>query len=230
MSRKPQQKGDHYYDPFPKRLRELIEERNWKQEDLIKTLGVKTRQSVTGYIDGSTVPTAEKISALSKEFNVSADWLLGLTEVRSPEMDLRAACHFTGLSEDAISVLKLGETVPHALNLLAEKPQWAGENGNVFKSPLWQLSVALAHLERAAIPAAVEALNNDSEGEFFDAARVKESLELELFRFEKACREIPATVFGSDVLHKRLTEIEARRYQTKIREIMQEQEKEADNG
>ena len=230
MPRKPQQKGDHYYDPFPKRLRKLIEERNWKQEDLIETLGVKTRQSVTGYIDGSTVPTAEKIAAISREFHVSADWLLGLTEVRSPEMDLRAVCSFTGLSEDAINVLKLGGTVPRALNLLAEKPQWAGDDWNVFKSPLWQLCAALAKLERAAIPAAVEALNNDPAGEYFDAAQKKESLELELFRFEKACREIPAAVFRSDVLHERLTEIEARRYQAKIQELLQEQEKEAYNG
>lgn len=173
---------------------------------------------------------ADTVALLADHYGVSADWLLGLSGVKSPDTDMQAVCSFTGLSEDVINVLKLGETVPRALNLLAEKPQWTGEDWNVFKSPLWQLSAALVHLERAAIPAAVEALNNDPAGEYFDAARVKESLELELFRFERACREIPAAVFGSDGLHERLMEIEARRYQAKIQELLQEQEKEADNG
>lgn len=172
----------------------------------------------------------DTVALLAKHYDVSADWLLGLEKVKKRDMDLRAVCRYTGLSEDVISILKLGETVPRALNLLAEKPQWAGDDWNVFKSPLWQLCAALAKLERAAIPAAVEALNNDPAGEYFDAAQKKESLELELFRFEKACREIPAAVFRSDVLHERLTEIEARRYQAKIQEFSQEQEKEADNG
>ena len=119
MPRKPNKSGDHYFDPFPTHLRELIDEQDQKQDDLTEILGVKSRQSVTGYIDGSTAPTADKIVAIAKAYNVSADWLLGLSDVRSPDMDVQAVCRFTGLSEYAIRVLKLGETTSRAINLLA---------------------------------------------------------------------------------------------------------------
>ena len=84
MPRKPNESGDHYNDPFPMRLRELIKEKGIKQDDLTEVLKVKNRQSITGYIDGSTMPTIEKVVALATFFNVSADFLLGLQESKSP--------------------------------------------------------------------------------------------------------------------------------------------------
>ena len=120
MPRKPQQKGDHYYDPFPSRLRELIEERNLIQDDLTEILGVKSRQSVTGYIDGSTAPTAEKIVAIARAFQVSSDWLLGLTEVpaQNPSMrDIEKYTHLSSASVDFLGRPKKEET-RKALDLL----------------------------------------------------------------------------------------------------------------
>ena len=61
MPRKPNTTKDHYYDPFPKKLRKLVEAGNLIQDDLTEVLGVKSRQSVTGYLDGST--TAEAAAA-----------------------------------------------------------------------------------------------------------------------------------------------------------------------
>ena len=102
MPRKPNESGDHYNDPFPKRLRELINERDTKQEDLKSVLGVKNRQSVTGYIDGSTIPTIEKLSALAAFYGVNADYLLGLSETPAVSEDMRTAVKVTGLTEKAI--------------------------------------------------------------------------------------------------------------------------------
>ena len=105
MPRKPNTSGEHYNDPFPTRLRSLIDERGVTQETIATVLGVKNRQSVTGYIDGNTLPTIDKVLALSKFFNVSTDYMLGVTDVKGYGCEYRAICDFTGLSETAVNIL-----------------------------------------------------------------------------------------------------------------------------
>lgn len=102
MPRKPNSSNDRYNDPFPTRLRELVGERGTKQEELKNVLCVKNRQSVTGYIDGSTVPTIDKVVALAKYYGVNADYLLGLSGIKSPNPNIQVACDCTGLSEKAV--------------------------------------------------------------------------------------------------------------------------------
>ncbi|MBQ9733758.1 MAG: helix-turn-helix transcriptional regulator [Clostridia bacterium] len=106
MPRKPNTTKARYNDPFPTRLRALMAETNITQEELCNVLNVKSRQSVTGYTDGSTIPTIDKIVALADYFGVSADYLLGLAEEKTRNTELRSVCEFTGLSERAINVIK----------------------------------------------------------------------------------------------------------------------------
>ncbi len=107
MPRKPDtNKKDRYNDPFPSALRELVEENKTTQEVLKTVLNVNNRQSVTGYIDGSTLPTIDKLVALAKHFGVSSDYLLGLSGgVKSPNAEIRAICDYTGLSEESVEYL-----------------------------------------------------------------------------------------------------------------------------
>lgn len=105
MPRKPNIENSRYNDPFPTKLRQLMDERGTRQEDLIDVLGVKNRQSVTGYRDGSTLPTIDKIVGLANYFDVSTDYLLGLTDVASPDIGLKACCAYTHLSERAMKNL-----------------------------------------------------------------------------------------------------------------------------
>lgn len=103
MPRKPDvNKKERYNDPFPTALRTLIDEHGTKQEELKEVLDLKNRQSVTGYIDGETLPTIDKVVAVAKHYKVSADWLLGLSPTRSPDTSLQAAAAVTGLSEKAL--------------------------------------------------------------------------------------------------------------------------------
>lgn len=113
MPRKPNTSGNHYNDPFPKRLRELMRKNGTRQEDLKSVLGSKTRQSVTGYTDGTTLPTIDKIEQIAKYFNVSADYLLGLTPHKTPSADIRAICDYTGLSEASV------QRIVHFKNLVS---------------------------------------------------------------------------------------------------------------
>lgn len=106
MPRKPNTTRDHYYDPFPSALRKLIEDRGLLQNDVTTVLGVKNRQSVTGYIDGSTLPTPDKIVAVAKYFGVSADYLLGLSDDPNVTPDSNAAAEYLGLPDYVTRLLK----------------------------------------------------------------------------------------------------------------------------
>ncbi|EQF24632.1 helix-turn-helix family protein [Clostridioides difficile CD160] len=64
------------------RLKELRKELNFTQEDISKKIGLS--KSAYGYYEqGKTVPDAYMIAELSKIFNVSVDYLLGKTDIKS---------------------------------------------------------------------------------------------------------------------------------------------------
>lgn len=71
---------------FSNRLKTLRQERDLKQSDIAKYLGVSA-QSYSSYENGRE-PNYEMLKKLCSLFNVSADWLLGLSEYRQPfDMD-----------------------------------------------------------------------------------------------------------------------------------------------
>lgn len=112
MPRKQNCSGDHYNDPFPSNFRSLIEEttiagRKIRQEDLTDVLGVKSRQSITGYLDGSTSPSPEQLINLSRFFDVSIDFLLGVSprENRTRDEVLKLVSERTGLGNNSVAFL-----------------------------------------------------------------------------------------------------------------------------
>ena len=107
MPRKPNiAKKERYHDAFPSALRELMDVNETTQETIKTVLGLNNRQSVTGYVDGSTIPTADKIIAIANYYNVSADYLLfGDEDKKSRDPDVKVCRDYTGLSETAIEYL-----------------------------------------------------------------------------------------------------------------------------
>ena len=89
---------------FGKRLLELRDERNETQEQLAKAVNI-TRQSLSRYEANERTPNIELIYNIAKHYEVSADYLLGLSEVKSLDNRVQAACEVTGLSEEAIEKL-----------------------------------------------------------------------------------------------------------------------------
>lgn len=95
---------------FAKRLRELIKTKGIKHGDLAdkKVLNV-SRQAVGQYYNGTVLPPADKIVILARYFDVSADYLLGLTDAKTTkDTDLRAIVDYTGLSEECIKEISPG--------------------------------------------------------------------------------------------------------------------------
>ena len=90
---------------FANRLKELRVEKGLSQEDFGKEIGV-SRGSISYYEKEERVPDIVVLAAVSKYFNVSTDYLLGISEHKSRNAQKAATCEFTGLSEKAAGVLE----------------------------------------------------------------------------------------------------------------------------
>ena len=86
------------------RIQGLRKDRGLTTDELGNAIGasaanIKKWESGARNIDG------QHLIALSKFFGVSADYIIGLTNVESPNPEVKAICDYTGLSEDAVNVL-----------------------------------------------------------------------------------------------------------------------------
>lgn len=96
-------------EEFGSRLREIVEKRKKETgqnlravaKDLDVSLGV-----LSDWQNGNKTPRGDSIAKLAKYFDVSADYLLGLTDAQTVDTDLRAVADYTGLTENAILALK----------------------------------------------------------------------------------------------------------------------------
>ena len=81
------------------RLRKLIDTDT--RENIAKSLGCDTSY-ITKHYNGNRPVTIEYLYKYSKHFNVSADYLLGFSEPKTKDDDLRFVCDYTGLNEETI--------------------------------------------------------------------------------------------------------------------------------
>lgn len=86
-------------------LNELLAERGILQKELAEHIGV-TANTVSYYLSGDRCPDIDKIIEIAKYLNVSTDYLLGITDIKSPDTELTAVCNYTGLSESSIKNIK----------------------------------------------------------------------------------------------------------------------------
>ena len=95
--------NEDYEKAFPSRLRKLMDEGHISQQRLADYLGLKNRQSVAGYCNGRSTPDLESIVKIASFFNVSTDYLLGITADPNPSP---AAVDELGLSAEAVRFLR----------------------------------------------------------------------------------------------------------------------------
>ncbi len=114
---------------FAGRLNKLYQESGLTREEFAKRCGGISVSAMTNYLNGSRTPDAVKLPAICQEFSVSADWLLGLSDVRKPSAELKGVVDFTGLSEEVIKRITnkddLGEFI-NEINHLIEIPDFLG--------------------------------------------------------------------------------------------------------
>ena len=108
-------------DSFSDRLKALIDEKKRDGQtlrglakDLEVSLGV-----LSDWQNGNKTPRGDSIIKLAQYFDVSADYLLGLTNAKTADTDLRTVAEYTGLSETAIQKLR-ASTPNHILKVISE--------------------------------------------------------------------------------------------------------------
>lgn len=74
-------------------------------EQFAEKLGM-SRATVGFYAAGKRIPDALGIKNIAEKCGVSADWLLGLSELKTTDTTMQQICKFTGLNKDAISGIK----------------------------------------------------------------------------------------------------------------------------
>ena len=114
----------HEYLPgsMAERLQDLLKEKKMTQAQLADALGL-SESTINRYINGQTEKiSTETIIAMAKLFNVSTDFLLGLTNIPyKTNFDIERL----GLTEKAGMKLLSGEINMDALNYLLTQPDFA---------------------------------------------------------------------------------------------------------
>lgn len=168
------------------------------QEEFSKKLGI-SRPTVGLYESGVRIPDALTLKKIAEECAVSADWLLGLTDTKTPDISIRAICERTGLQEDAVkqlhSVPKIGEVL-----------------SSIIVSDGFDFAFSFEEIGNAVLTARLthEKLNPLAKGDpdaivthFGQYRDIIQRIELALFRFSEVCRSLP-NVFGANETIKEL--------------------------
>ena len=110
---------------FSERLKSL--RGNMSQAEAAAKIGI-TAQTLGRYENEQRKPDSETILLICKHYGVSADYLLGLSDSKSVDLDMKIACDMTGLSEEFVTTLsdlkksgkteKLVKIVPLIIELL----------------------------------------------------------------------------------------------------------------
>lgn len=95
---------DPYYSAVASRLRDDLLLTPEDTKKLAEYLGCSV-QAISQYKNGLATPKMENLISIAHYFGCSLDYLIGLSEVRTPSADIQAMCEYTGLSEKAIRQL-----------------------------------------------------------------------------------------------------------------------------
>lgn len=86
------------------RIKEVRQQKKISQKEVAEKLSCK-RELMSYYENGQRNITASTLIKLANILNVSSDYLLGLSNVKSTDTNIKSICDYTGLSEIAINNL-----------------------------------------------------------------------------------------------------------------------------
>lgn len=150
---------------------------------------------------------SDSVIKLAKHYGVSADYLLGLSDIKTQDSDLRDVCEYSRLSENVIWLARKTEVVSDVLNRLAEK----FDGKNILDVPLFKFSSAFLKVVNASC-SALPMVN----GEIVDDGARIAQLGTALYQFNRTCIDIPNSVLLSD---ETLEKLETLREDLEIKEF-----------
>ena len=95
---------EKFHSVFATRLREELAPTAEDAKNLADYLDI-TVQAVNQYKQGQGFPKTENLVKIAQHYHVSLDYLIGTSDVKSPDASIQGICEYTGLSETAIEVL-----------------------------------------------------------------------------------------------------------------------------
>lgn len=88
------------------RIRDLIDKSGLTREEIAKKLDIGT-STVTQYYNGNRNLTIDSIKKFSKLFNVSTDYIFGISDAKTSNTTVKAISDYTGLNDEAINTLHI---------------------------------------------------------------------------------------------------------------------------
>lgn len=138
---------------FKERFHALREECGMSQDAFSKYLGI-SRPTVGFYEnadqENGRIPDADTLRLICKKCNVSADYLLGLSDVKNPETTVQAICAATGLSETAVwymQTLRVQRDLPPKSGRLGVLSDLLEQTQFDYLLALWEQYVNLMRME-----------------------------------------------------------------------------------
>ena len=120
----------------------LLAEQDKTQKELAEKLEIKPNV-ISYFCKGDRTPNTEQIVKIAKFFNVSTDYLLGLTDIKSTDTTIQGICEYTGLTDGAVDgILACRDLSLNGLNtinfLLNECSEFL--NASMFSDEDWSIS------------------------------------------------------------------------------------------
>lgn len=147
---------------FAKRLRQLRMEKDMKQSELAHALQV-SQGMASGYENGREAPF-DTLVGIAKYFDVTTDYLLGVSQVRKPSGDNLAA--IVGAAAQMAEQQAMPATAPDAVEKLARLSCAYMQGDQPAGAAPMELMAALA----AGMTQLLEAVNGDSTAAVLDAS------------------------------------------------------------
>ena len=85
------------------------------QDICANDLGI-SRGALSFYEHGKRKPDADVLYEICKYFGVSADYILGLSDVKTTDINFKSVCDYTGLNEEAIENIINRTSIPKPIN------------------------------------------------------------------------------------------------------------------
>lgn len=94
---------------FKARFRQLVGD-TARHEEIANKVNA-SRQNVGNWLNGNSMPNAAALIEISRAYNVSVDWLLGISNTQTVDKDVKFVQDCTGLSEKSVLTLinKIGK-------------------------------------------------------------------------------------------------------------------------
>lgn len=195
MSRAKKKAAPPRFPAFQDAFVELMGDMTIK--DFAEKLGM-SRATVGFYCNGDRIPDALGIKTIAEKCGVSADWLLGLSNVRSSNGELKQVCNYTGLNQQAIEQLhfETTEAAPNITLLFLNNFLTKRNVAFDFKSSAWRAAISEVIYNRSVRnDLSVDDfydLNADEREEYREKARERrqqreDDLDKELLQQFKSC-------------------------------------------